>query len=48
MASTVLVRTKLTPKEWTRIRKIALDRGIPVSHLVADALRDALLKGAKP
>ena len=48
MATSILVRTKLTPNEWKRIRKLALDRSIPVSELVADTLRDALLKGAKP
>lgn len=47
MSNTVLVRTKLTPAEWKRIRKLALDRGVPVSELAADALR-AVLKGAKP
>lgn len=48
MATAILIRAKLTAKEWTRIRKMALDRDVPVSVLVADALRDALLKGAKP
>ena len=48
MGTTILVRTKLTPTEWKRIRKLALDRAVPVSELVADTLRDALLKGAKP
>lgn len=47
MATTVLVRAKLTAKEWVRIRKLALDRGVPVSELAGDALR-ALLKGDKP
>lgn len=47
MATTVLVRAKLTPSEWKRIRKLALDREMPVSELAGDALR-ALLKGAKP
>lgn len=46
--TTILVRTKLTEAQWRRIRKIALDRDVPVSQLVADTLRDALLKGAKP
>lgn len=44
---TVLVRAKLSPAEWTRIRKLALDRNVPVSQLAGDALR-ALLKGGKP
>jgi hypothetical protein len=47
MATTVLVRAKLTAKDWLRIRKLALDRGVPVSELAGDALR-ALLKGDKP
>lgn len=48
MSSPVLIRAKITPAEWTRIRKRALDAGVPVSQWVALALRDALLKGAKP
>jgi len=47
MSKPVLVRAKITTAEWVRIRKLALDRGVPVSELAGDALR-ALLKGAKP
>jgi hypothetical protein len=47
MATPILVRAKITADEWLRIRKLALDRGVPVSQLAGDALR-ALLKGAKP
>ena len=47
MSTAVLVRAKITEAEWLAVRKLALDRGVPTSHLVADALR-ALLKGAKP
>lgn len=43
----VLVRAKITPAEWAAIRKLAIDKDVPVSELAADALR-ALLKGAKP
>ena len=46
-STSVLVRTKLSPDEWAAFRKLAIDRGVPVSQLAADALR-ALLKGAKP
>jgi hypothetical protein len=45
--TTILVRAKLTQTEWKRIRKLALDRDVPVSELAGQALR-ALLKGAKP
>jgi hypothetical protein len=38
----------LTAAEWKRIRQLAIKRDIPTADLVADALRDALLKGAKP
>jgi hypothetical protein len=48
MSNTVLIRAKLTAREWVRIRKLALDREVPVYELVGSALRDALLKGAKP
>ncbi len=48
MSNTVLVRTSLTTDEWRNIRKIALDRDVAVSKLVADTLRETLLKGAKP
>jgi predicted DNA-binding ribbon-helix-helix protein len=44
MSSTVLVRTKLTPDEWADIRKIAIDRRVKVSQLVADVLREHLLR----
>lgn len=47
MATTKLVRAKLSDSEWLRIRKLALDRKVPVSELAGDALR-ALLKGGKP
>ena len=43
----ILVRTKLTEKEWADFRKLAIDRRVQTSQLAADALR-ALLKGAKP
>ena len=46
--STILVRAKLTDNEWARIRKRAIDERIPVSQWAGNALRDALLKGAKP
>lgn len=46
MASTVLVRAKLTPAEWASIRKLAIDRNVPVSQLAADALRALLKEGA--
>ena len=45
--ATILIRAKLTEREWVRLRKLALDRGIPTTELVGNALR-ALLKGAKP
>ena len=44
---TVLVRAKLTDREWARIRKLAIDRGVPVSHMAGEALR-ALLERGKP
>lgn len=44
MSTTVLVRTKLTPDEWAAIRKLAIDLGTPVSVLVADVLREHLLR----
>jgi hypothetical protein len=44
MSSTVLVRTKLTAAEWADIRKLAIERAVPVSQLVADVLREHLLR----
>lgn len=44
----VFIRAKLTEREWATIRKLAIDRGVTTSTLVGDALRRALLKGAKP
>lgn len=46
MSTTVLVRAKLTQDEWASIRKLAIDKKIPVSQLAGEALR-TLLKGAK-
>jgi hypothetical protein len=48
MSKPVLVRAKITAAEWARIRKRAIDAGVPASQWIGDALRDALLKGAKP
>jgi hypothetical protein len=42
-----LVRTDLTTREYQRIRKQAIDAGEFTSKYVGDALRAALLKGAK-
>jgi hypothetical protein len=44
----VLIRARLTDAEWKRIRQLAIMRDVPTADLVANALRDALLKGAKP
>ena len=44
----IMLRAKLTDREWTRIRKIALDRGVSTADLIGTALRESLLKGAKP
>jgi hypothetical protein len=47
MSTSTLVRTDLTPSEWKRIRKLAIEREVRISKLAGDALR-ALLKGGKP
>jgi hypothetical protein len=44
LTTTVLVRTKLTAAEWADIRKLAIERAVPVSQLVADVLREHLLR----
>jgi hypothetical protein len=44
----IMLRAKLTDREWTRIRKIALDRNVSTADLIGTALRESLLKGAKP
>lgn len=43
-----MLRAKLTDREWLRIRQIALAREVPTSELIGTALRESLLKGAKP
>jgi len=48
MSKLVLIRARLTETEWMRIRKLAITRDTTTADLVADTLRDALLKGAKP
>jgi hypothetical protein len=44
----IMLRAKLTEREWTRIRKLALDRNVSTADLVGNTLRESLLKGAKP
>jgi hypothetical protein len=44
----ILIRAKLTPAEWEQIRKIAHETNRPAAQLVADTIRESLLKGAKP
>jgi hypothetical protein len=44
----IMLRATITDREWARIRKIAIDRGVPTSQLVGATLRESLLKGAKP
>jgi hypothetical protein len=44
----VLIRARLTDSEWKRIRTLAIKRDTTTADLVADTLRDALLRGAKP
>jgi hypothetical protein len=44
----VLIRARLSESEWKRIRTLAITRDVTTADLVADTLRDALLKGAKP
>lgn len=44
---TIMLRAKLTEREWARIRKIAIDQGVPTSQLIGNTLRAALLRGAK-
>lgn len=48
MATTKLIRAKLSDQDWQRAREKALHARIPVSEWVGRAIRDALLKGAKP
>lgn len=48
MTKLVLIRARLSDSEWKRIRKLAITRETTTADLVAVALRDALLKGAKP
>lgn len=43
-----MLRASITANEWKLIRKMAVDRGIPTTQLVAQGLRESLLKGAKP
>jgi hypothetical protein len=48
MSKLVLIRARLSESEWMRIRTLAIQRSTTTADLVADTLRDALLKGAKP
>jgi len=48
MSKLVLIRARLTESEWKRIRTLAIRRDVTTADLVADALRESLLKGAKP
>jgi chaperone required for assembly of F1-ATPase len=46
--SSVMVRVGITPYEWHLVRELSKSSGVPVTRLVADAIRESLLKGAKP
>jgi hypothetical protein len=48
MSKLVLIRARLSASEWKQIRTLAISRDTTTADLVADTLRDALLKGAKP
>ncbi len=38
----IMLRAKITPDEWTRLRKLALDRGESVSTIVGRLIRAEL------
>jgi hypothetical protein len=40
-----MVRVDLTEAQWTALRKLALDRGVFTSKLLADALRRSPVTG---
>jgi hypothetical protein len=42
-----MLRASITSDEWTALRKLALDRKVRTTDLVADALRTAYLNGGK-
>jgi len=46
--SSQMIRVGITSAEWQAIRALSAKSGVPVTRLVADALRESLLKGAKP
>lgn len=48
VATTKLIRAKLSEADWQKARQKALRERVPVSEWVGRAIRDALLKGAKP
>lgn len=48
MGKPIMLRAAITEHEWKRIRKMAVDRGVSTTQLVAQGLRESLLKGAKP
>jgi hypothetical protein len=48
MSKLVLIRARLSESEWKRIRTLAIKRDTTTADLVADTLRESLLKGAKP
>jgi hypothetical protein len=48
MSKLILIRSRLTEEEWRRIRTIAIERDTTTADLTANALRESLLKGAKP
>ncbi len=45
-ATPIMLRAKITDDEWTRLRKLALDRKCAVSEIVGELIREHL-KGAK-
>ena len=40
VAAPIMLRAKITPDEWTRLRKLALDRKVAVSLIVGELIRE--------
>lgn len=39
-AVSIMVRARITPDEWVRLRKLALDRNTSTSEMIGGLLRD--------
>lgn len=44
MATSIMIRVGISQREWQQLRRLSRTSGVPVTRLVADAIRESLLR----